>query len=114
MPLWCAMEVVNTPHRRVLLAVSPRMFSDALERLLCASSGMEVTVGRPGEGARSPDERFDAAIVTSPELVHAATFVIELSETDGRRAVVHTEGEDVVIDLRDVAGVIALLDEVMG
>lgn len=93
-------------QRRLLIAVSPRVLSDALRALIDQRGAWEVVQLEPGIPARG---RFDVALVSEPAPVDA-DVVIELLDS-GMCVVLHHVDGDRVIELCDAS---ALVDVVAG
>jgi hypothetical protein len=100
---------VSAARRRLLLSVEPRILNDTLERLIAAAGADEVVAVVPGTAVEGT---FDTAIVEAGHATIDATVVLELEDGDaGGRVTVHEDGTAMVIDLRNVADIIDLLDE---
>lgn len=92
------------PRRRLLLSVTPRILGDSLARLL---RPLDVEVV-----ARDVTGDADVALVSEGRTA-AADVVIELLD-DGSCVVVHRDGHDRIIELRDATGLLAVLGEQLG
>lgn len=88
------------------MSLSPRVLNDAFLDILEPSEALEVVQLEPGGPV---DGSFDVALVSAGTRVDAQV-VIELLD-DGGCVIVHGEGEDRVIDLRDAVDLVRMVGE---
>ncbi len=98
---------MTSPRRRILVSVSPRILRDTLQQVLGASGVDDVVAVDPGLAGEG---MFDGAIVSAGSTVEA-DVVIELPDEFATDGILRTDGTDQIIDLRDLAGLVRVLDQ---
>lgn len=91
-------------RRRLLVAVTPRVLSDALIAMLRQAAAVDIVQATPAERV---DGRFDLALVDAGAPA-SAPVVVEM-RADGGFIVVREDGRDRIIELRDAVSLVELV-----